>query len=128
MNDRVDRKPVRWLNASVIGFGVASFLSDAGHEAATAALPGLLLLLGSPPLALGVIEGVSDGLSSFAKLAGGWWADRPHVRKPIAVAGYLTTGITSLIGAPAAFGVAALLCAVGTFTLAVHRPVAGIVS
>jgi hypothetical protein len=35
----------RWLTPSVLGFGVASFLSDAGHEAATAALPGLLVLL-----------------------------------------------------------------------------------
>ncbi len=41
----------RWLTPSVIGFGLASFLSDAGHEAATAALPGLLLLLGAQPAA-----------------------------------------------------------------------------
>ena len=85
----------RWLTASVLGFGVASFLSDMGHEAATAALPGLLILLGSPPAALGIIEGLSDGLSSFAKIAGGFWADRPALRKPIAVAGYLTTGLST---------------------------------
>ncbi|HET9599348.1 MAG TPA: MFS transporter [Anaeromyxobacteraceae bacterium] len=91
----------RWLTPSVVGFGLASFLSDMGHEAATAALPALLVLLGSPPAALGIIEGVSDGLSSFAKLAGGFWADRPSARKPIAVAGYLATGVTT-----AAYGAA----------------------
>lgn len=85
----------RWLTPAILGFGLASFLSDAGHEAGTAALPGLLLLIGSAPAALGLIEGFSDGLSSVAKLAGGWWADRPALRKPIAVAGYLTTGITT---------------------------------
>jgi hypothetical protein len=37
---------VRWLTPSVLG--LASFLSDAGHEAATAALPGLLLASPSP--------------------------------------------------------------------------------
>lgn len=96
MNDVAARAPKRrWLTPSVIGFGVASFLSDAGHEAATAALPGFLLLLGSTPAVLGVIEGFSDGLSSFAKLAGGWWADRPSQRKPIAVAGYVITGLTT---------------------------------
>jgi MFS family permease len=95
------RIQTRWLTPSVIGFGLASFLSDVGHEAATAALPGLLLLLGAQPAVLGVIEGASDGLSSFAKLAGGWWADRPAVRKPIAVAGYLATGL-----ATGAFGLA----------------------
>ena len=84
----------RWLTPAVLGFGLASFLSDAGHEAATATLPALLILLGSAPAALGIIEGVSDGLASFAKLAGGWWADRPHLRKPLAVGGYLATGLS----------------------------------
>ena len=37
-------------------------------------------------MALGIIEGVSDGLSSFAKkLAGGYVADRPRWRKPVGV-------------------------------------------
>ena len=86
--------PARWLSASVLGFGLASFLSDAGHEAATSALPALLALIGSAPAALGVIEGVSDGLASLAKLLGGWWADRPRLRKPLAVGGYFTTGVS----------------------------------
>jgi MFS family permease len=42
-----------------------------------------------------VIEGVADGASTFAKLAGGWFASRPAWRKPVAVAGYLVTGITT---------------------------------
>lgn len=83
----------RWLSRSVFGFGVASFLSDAGHEAATSALPALLLALGAPPAALGLIEGISDGAASFAKLAGGFWADRPQRRKPLVIAGYLLTGL-----------------------------------
>lgn len=101
MDERAARGRSRWLTPSVVGFGLASFLSDLGHEAATAALPGLLILLGAPPVALGLIEGLSDGLSSFAKLAGGWWADRPTLRKPIAVLGYLVTGLAS-----GAFGLA----------------------
>jgi sugar phosphate permease len=85
---------VRWLSVPVLGFGLASFLSDAGHEAATSALPALLALIGAAPAALGVIEGVSDGLASLAKLVGGWWADRPRLRKPLAVGGYFTTGVS----------------------------------
>lgn len=38
----------RWLTRSVLGFGLASFLSDAGHEAATSALPAFLVTLGGP--------------------------------------------------------------------------------
>ncbi|MDE3171403.1 MAG: MFS transporter, partial [Acidobacteriota bacterium] len=52
-------------------------------------------VLGAPAFALGVIEGLSDGLSSFAKLAGGWVADDPERRKPTGIIGYTTTAITT---------------------------------
>jgi MFS family permease len=48
---------------------------------------------------LGLIEGLSDGLSSFAKMASGYYTDRMARRKPIAVAGYVVTSLaTSAIG------------------------------
>jgi MFS family permease len=80
---------------SVLGFGLASLLSDLGHEAATSALPALLATIGAAPAALGIIEGVSDGVVSFAKLAGGSWADRPRLRKPLCIGGYLVTGLAT---------------------------------
>ncbi len=85
----------RWLTRGVFGIGLASLCSDWGHEIGTSLLPILLAGLGAPAYALGVIEGVADGVSSFAKLAGGWIADRPHLRKPVAVAGYLLTGLST---------------------------------
>ena len=85
----------RWLTPGVLGIGLASLCSDWGHEAATAILPAFVASLGAPAYALGVIEGVSDGLSSFAKLAGGWIADRPELRKPTGVIGYLLTGLST---------------------------------
>jgi MFS family permease len=85
----------KWLTRGVLGIGLASLFSDWGHEAATSLLPAFLASLGAPALALGVIEGVADGCSSFAKLAGGWIADRPHLRKPTAVIGYFATGIST---------------------------------
>jgi MFS family permease len=88
-------KDKRWLTRGVLGIGLASLFSDWSHETATALLPVLLAGLGAPAYALGVIEGVADGLSSFAKLAGGWIADRPRLRKPVAVAGYLLTGLST---------------------------------
>src|SRR6202167_3930365 len=81
----------RWLTRGVLGIGLASLFSDWGHEAATAILPAFLASLGAPAFALGVIEGVSDGLSSFAKLAGGWIGDRPKLRKPTGIIGYAAT-------------------------------------
>jgi MFS family permease len=87
--------PKRWLTRGVLGIGLASLFSDWGHEAATAILPAFLASLGAPAVALGIIEGVSDGLSSFAKLAGGWIADRPSLRKPTGIIGYLATGLST---------------------------------
>jgi len=85
----------RWLTRGVLGIGLASLFSDWGHEAATSLLPAFLASLGAPAVALGIIEGVADGFSSFAKLAGGWLADRPHARKPTGILGYFTTGIAT---------------------------------
>ncbi|MGH9708334.1 MAG: MFS transporter, partial [Candidatus Acidiferrales bacterium] len=87
--------PKRWLTRGVLGIGLASLFSDWGHEAATAILPAFLASLGAPAFALGIIEGVSDGLSSFSKLAGGWIADHPAWRKPTGIIGYLATGLST---------------------------------
>jgi MFS family permease len=85
----------RWLTTGVLGLGLGSLFSDWGHEAATAVLPAFLASLGAPPVALGIIEGVSDGIASFAKLGGGWIADRPSLRKPAGVIGYLIIGLST---------------------------------
>jgi MFS family permease len=84
-----------WMTRGVLGIGLASLFSDWGHEAATAILPVFLASLGAPAFALGVVEGVSDGFSSVAKLAGGWLADRPRWRKPTCVAGYSLTALST---------------------------------
>ena len=85
----------RWLNRNIFGMALSSFLSDAGHEMATAILPLFLISIGAPASALGIIEGVSDGISSFVKLGAGWFSDRIGRRKPIAVTGYFLTGLTT---------------------------------
>jgi MFS family permease len=91
----------RWLTPGVAGIGVASLLADLGHEVPTALLPSLLTTtLGAPAAALGVIEGIADGLAGAARLGGGALADDPGRRRSIAVGGYATTAVLSgLIGA-----------------------------
>ena len=79
----------------MIGLAINRFLSDFGHEAGTSILPLFLAAIGAPAIALGLIEGVADALSSFAKLFGGWLGDRVQRRKPWAAAGYFLTGVTT---------------------------------
>ena len=57
-----------WLNRTVLGAGIASFFGDLGYESVTVLLPSFLIILGAPVFALGIIEGLSDGASSFVKL------------------------------------------------------------
>ena len=85
----------RWFTRGILGIGLANLFSDWGHEAATSLLPALLALVGAPAIALGAIEGVADGLSSFAKLAGGYIANRPAWRKPVAAGGYIIVSLTT---------------------------------
>ena len=88
-----------WLNGTVIGIGLASLFSDWSHEMATTVMPTLLATMGAAAAWLGLIEGVSDGLSSFAKMGSGYYTDNVQRRKPIAVAGYLLTALgTASIG------------------------------
>jgi MFS family permease len=87
--------PKRWLSRTVFGIALTSLFSDLSHETATSVLPMFLATIGSAPAALGIIEGVSDAISSFAKLGSGWYSDRLHSRKPIAVAGYALTALAT---------------------------------
>ena len=89
------RRGARWLNSTVLGIGLASLFSDWSHEIATAAMPAFLASLGVSAAWLGTIEGVSDGLSSFAKMASGFYTDKLARRKPIAVAGYVGTALAT---------------------------------
>lgn len=101
MSERQNKTESRWLNRTVLGIGLASLFSDWSHEIATTVLPGFLATMGVAAAWLGLIEGVSDGLSSFAKMASGYYTDRLRRRKPIAVAGYVVTALGT-----AAFGLA----------------------
>jgi MFS family permease len=85
----------RWLNRTVLGVGLTSLFSDWSHETATAVLPAFLTVIGAGPGWLGAIEGVADGLSSFAKLAGGYFTDRLKHRKRLAVFGYAFTALAT---------------------------------
>jgi MFS family permease len=100
-----------WLTPGVRGIGLASFLSDVGHEIPTSLLPSLLVsTLGASAAILGLIEGIADGLAGLARLAGGALADDPARRRATAVGGYTSTAILSaLIGVATAVWQVAVL-------------------
>lgn len=103
-----------WLTPGVRAIGLASFLSDLGHEVPTSLLPSLLTTtLGAPAAALGLIEGFADGLAGVARLAGGALADDPQRRRNTALGGYVSTAVLSTL-----IGVASSVWQVGLFRMA----------
>ncbi|MGN6552447.1 MAG: hypothetical protein ACTHLW_01770 [Verrucomicrobiota bacterium] len=72
------------MNRTAIGIGLAALFSDWSHEIATTVMPAFWV---------GLIEGVSDGLSSFAKMASGYYTDKLRRRNPVAVIGHLVTAL-----------------------------------
>jgi MFS family permease len=85
----------RWLNRNILGMGLASLFSDMNHEMASAVLPLFLSsVLGAPAFALGLIEGVADGVSTLFEVWSGWYSDRIGKRKGLAAAGYFITAFS----------------------------------
>jgi hypothetical protein len=74
-----------WLTRGVRAIGVASLLSDLGHEVPTSLLPSFLTAtLGAPAAAPGLIEGIADGAAGIALFAGGPLAHEPQRRRETA--------------------------------------------
>ena len=91
----IKKKKNTWLNKNVLGMGLASLFSDMNHEMATAVLPAFLSsVLGAPAFALGVIEGVADGISTIFEMWSGWYSDKIGKRKGLAALGYFITAFS----------------------------------
>ena len=92
----MSHEPSSWLNRTVLGAGLTSFLADVGYEMASAILPSFLMILGLPQdvvaRVIGLIEGTADLLSNAVKIAVGWYSDRIGQRKAFVVGGYALTG------------------------------------
>lgn len=82
-----------WRNSTVLGFSLASLLSDASHEMATAVLPLYLKNLGFGASVLGLVEGVADVVASAAKWASGVYGQRARHKKMLTALGYAITTV-----------------------------------
>jgi MFS family permease len=87
--------PAKWLTRGVLAIGLASLMSDLGHEPATAILPLFIISIGGSPLALGLVEGVADFAASGAKLWAGYIGGSLRHKKPAAAAGYVVTALST---------------------------------
>lgn len=86
LSEKRGRKNINLLGAS-------SLFNDIGSEMITPILPFFITALGGTGLAIGLLSGLREGLSSIFKLLGGWLSDRLGKRMPFVFLGYLTSVI-----------------------------------
>ena len=69
--------------------GSSSFFNDIGSDMISPLLPFYILSLGGGGIAVGLLSGLREGLSSLLKILGGWISDRTGKRKKFVFLGYL---------------------------------------
>ena len=85
------------VSRNVLLIGLVSFFTDISSEMVATILPLFLIYsVGLTPLAFGVIDGIYQGGTAVARLAGGFVADRTRRHKEVAAAGYAISALSRL--------------------------------
>ena len=84
------------LGINVVLLGLTSLLTDFGSEMIMPILPLFIVSLGGAGMAVGLIAGLGDSLSSILKVFSGYWSDRMGKRKPLVVLGYASSATAKL--------------------------------
>jgi MFS family permease len=91
----VSLQPAAGLSRTAIITGFVSLMADISTEMAYPILPGFITgTLGAPATAMGLIEGLAQGLAHSVSGVSGWLSDRIGRRKPVAFAGYALTAVS----------------------------------
>jgi MFS family permease len=76
--------------------GLTSLLTDFGSEMIMPILPLFIVSLGGAGIAVGLIAGIGDSLSSLLKVFSGYWSDKTGRRKPFVALGYASSATAKL--------------------------------
>jgi MFS family permease len=90
------KKGVKESFRNIFFLGGSSFFNDIGSEMITPIIPFYTIALGGTGVAVGLISGLREGLSSLFKIFGGWFSDRIGKRKPFVFLGYFLSVIFKL--------------------------------
>ncbi|MGA1844889.1 MAG: MFS transporter [bacterium] len=82
-------------NVFLLGF--VSFLNDLSSEMIMPILPLFIAALGGKGMAVGLVGGVREGVSSLVKIASGYFSDRTGHRKRFVFLGYLNSALFKLL-------------------------------
>jgi MFS family permease len=82
---------------NIILLGLVSLLTDASSEMLMPILPLYITSVGGGVLAIGLIGGLGDGVSSLLQVFMGFWSDLRRRRKPFVFAGYALSSTFKLL-------------------------------
>ena len=86
------------LVPNVFFLGLVSLFNDFSSEMVYSVMPAFLtIVLGAPPIFVGLLEGFADALARFLKIFAGWFSDRIGKRKILSVFGYSLSTATRLV-------------------------------
>lgn len=89
MPDMEPQKRIFGLRKNVFWLGIVSLINDFSSEMVYSVMPAFLtVVLGAPPVLVGLLEGFADALASFFRIISGWWSDKIQKRKILAISGY----------------------------------------
>jgi len=87
---------LKGIGINVILLGIVSFITDISTEMMMAILPMFITSLGGAGIAIGLIGGIGEGVSSILNVFSGLWSDKLCKRKIFAFLGYLLSSIAKL--------------------------------
>jgi len=86
-------KYLKGISANILLLGIVSFLNDLSSEMIMPILPMFITALGGNALAIGLVGGFRDSISSILMVFCGYWSDRTGKRKIFLYSGYLTSAL-----------------------------------
>lgn len=84
---------LRGISVNVLLLGVVSFFNDVSSEMIMPTLPMFVSSLGGTVLAVGILGGIRDSVSSILNIFAGYWSDRTGRRKIFVFSGYLISTV-----------------------------------
>jgi len=90
-------KYLKKISVNILLLGIVSFLNDLSSEMIMPILPMFVKAMGGAGLAIGLVGGFRESISSILKVLCGHWSDRTGKRKIFVSSGYLTSATFKLL-------------------------------
>ncbi|RJS85919.1 MFS transporter [Candidatus Bathyarchaeota archaeon] len=88
---------LKGVGLNIVLLGIVSFINDASSDMIWPVLPMFIVSIGGGGLAVGLIGGLGESVSSVLKVFSGYWSDKIGKRKMLVASGYAISSISKII-------------------------------